>query len=224
MSIFAIAIDGPSGSGKSTAAKALAKSLGITYIDTGAMYRSVGLFCIRNGVSTKDEKAVEGILDKVFITFKIDNGTRRIFLNGEDVTDTIRTQEIGMAASDVGAIAAVRAKLVELQQKMAEEQSVVMDGRDIGTVVLKDAKVKIYLDASVEERTRRRMGELAQKGIESDFATIKAEIEERDYNDTHRKVTPLRRADDAVEVITDGMTVDEVNDKLLKIVEEKVER
>lgn len=223
MDIFAIAIDGPSGSGKSTAAKLLAKKLNITYIDTGAMYRAVGLFCIRKGVSTKDKEAVEALLNEIHITFKMDGDIRRILLNGEDVTDTIRTQEIGMAASDVGAIAAVREKLVFLQQQMAKEQSVVMDGRDIGTVVLKDAKIKIYLDATAEERTRRRMGELAEKGIESDFETVKAEMIERDYNDTHREVTPLRKAEDAVYVVTDGMTFNESNEVLLKIVKEKLE-
>lgn len=222
MDIFAIAIDGPSGSGKSTAAKLLAKKLNITYIDTGAMYRAVGLFCKRKGVSTKDKEAVINLLDEIHITFSLDGDVRRILLNGEDVTDIIRTQEIGMAASDVGAIAAVREKLVFLQQQMAKEQSVVMDGRDIGTVVLKDAPIKIYLDASVEERTRRRMGELAEKGIESDFETVKAEIIERDYNDTHREVTPLRKAEDAVYVVTDGMTFAESNEVLLKIVKEKL--
>ncbi len=222
MKKFAIAIDGPSGSGKSTAAKVLAKRLNITYIDTGAMYRTLGLFCKRNGVSTKDEAAVVSILDKCNITFKIEDDTRRILLNGEDVTDTIRTQEIGMAASDVGAIADVRKRMVYLQQEMAKEQSVVMDGRDIGTVVLKDAEIKIYLDASVEERTRRRMGELKEKGIESNFETVKAEIEERDYNDTHRKVTPLRKAEDAIYVLTDGFEIEQTNDKLLEIVKEKL--
>ena len=220
--IFAIAIDGPSGSGKSTAAKMIAKKLNITYVDTGAMYRAVGLFCRRKGIDTKDEAGVISALDEINITFKVEGDTRRIMLNGEDVTDTIRTQDIGMAASDVGAIAEVRKKLVQMQQLIAKEQSVVMDGRDIGTVVLKDAEVKVYLDATVEERTRRRIGELKEKGIESDFDTVKKEIEERDYNDTHRKVTPLCKAEDAVYFVNDGMKVEETADAIIKIVEEKL--
>ena len=220
--IFAIAIDGPSGSGKSTAAKMIAKKLNITYVDTGAMYRAVGLFCRRKGIDTKDEAGVISALDEINITFKVEGDTRRIMLNGEDVTDTIRTQDIGMAASDVGAIAEVRKKLVQMQQLIAKEQSVVMDGRDIGTVVLKDAEVKVYLDATVEERTRRRIGELKEKGIESDFETVKKEIEERDYNDTHRKVTPLCKAEDAVYFVNDGMKVEETADAIIKIVEEKL--
>ena len=220
--IFAIAIDGPSGSGKSTAAKMIAKKLNITYVDTGAMYRAVGLFCRRKGIDTKDEAGVISALDEINITFKVEGDTRRIMLNGEDVTDTIRTQDIGMAASDVGAIADVRKKLVQMQQLIAKEQSVVMDGRDIGTVVLKDAEVKVYLDATVEERTRRRIGELKEKGIESDFETVKKEIEERDYNDTHRKVTPLCKAEDAVYFVNDGMKVEETADAIIKIVEERL--
>ena len=220
--IFARAIDGASGSGKSTAAKMIAKKLNITYVDTGAMYRAVGLFCRRKGIDTKDEAGVISALDEINITFKVEGDTRRIMLNGEDVTDTIRTQDIGMAASDVGAIAEVRKKLVQMQQLIAKEQSVVMDGRDIGTVVLKDAEVKVYLDATVEERTRRRIGELKQKGIESDFDTVKKEIEERDYNDTHRKVTPLCKAEDAVYFVNDGMKVEETADAIIKIVEEKL--
>ncbi|MBE6008645.1 MAG: (d)CMP kinase [Lachnospiraceae bacterium] len=222
--IFAIAIDGPSGSGKSTAAKMIAKKLNITYVDTGAMYRAVGLYCRRKGIDTKDEASVVTVLDEINITFKVDGDTRRIMLNGEDVTDTIRTQDIGMAASDVGAIADVRKKLVKMQQMIAKEQSVVMDGRDIGTVVLKNAQIKIYLDATVEERTRRRIGELNEKGIISDFETIKKEIEERDYNDTHRKVTPLCKAEDAVYFVNDGMTVDETSDAIIKIVDERLGR
>ena len=220
--IFAIAIDGPSGSGKSTAAKMIAKKLDITYVDTGAMYRAVGLFCRRKGINTKDEAGVISVLDEINITFEVDGDTRRIMLNGEDVTDTIRTQDIGMAASDVGAIADVRKKLVQMQQLIAKEQSVVMDGRDIGTVVLKDAEVKIYLDATVEERTRRRIGELKEKGIESDFDTVKKEIEERDYNDTHRKVTPLCKAEDAVYFVNDGMEVEQTAEAIIKIVNEKL--
>ncbi len=220
--IFAIAIDGPSGSGKSTAAKMIAKKLGITYVDTGAMYRAVGLFCRRKGIDTKDEAGVLSVLDEIMITFKVDGDTRRIMLNGEDVTDAIRTQDIGMAASDVGAIADVRKKLVKMQQLIAKEQSVVMDGRDIGTVVLKDAKVKVYLDATVEERTRRRIGELKEKGIESDFDTVKKEIEERDYNDTHRKVTPLCKAEDAVYFVNDGMEVEQTAEAIIKIVRDKL--
>ena len=220
--VYAVAIDGPSGSGKSTAAKMLAERLNITYVDTGAMYRAVGLYCLNNGISTTDENAVKSALDKINITFKITDGVRRIILNGSDVTDTIRTQQAGMAASNVAAIGAVREKLVDMQRDIAKEMSVVMDGRDIGTVVLKDAAVKLYIDASVEERTKRRMGELRAKGIESDFDTVKKEIEERDYNDTHRKLNPLRKADDAVEIITDGMSAEEVCERALDIITDKL--
>ena len=220
--VYAVAIDGPSGSGKSTAAKMLAERLNITYVDTGAMYRAVGLYCLNNGIPTTDENAVKSALDKINITFKITDGVRRIILNGSDVTDTIRTQQAGMAASNVAAIGAVREKLVDMQRDIAKEMSVVMDGRDIGTVVLKDAAVKLYIDASVEERTKRRMGELRAKGIESDFDTVKKEIEERDYNDTHRKLNPLRKADDAVEIITDGMSAEEVCERALDIITDKL--
>lgn len=220
--IYAVAIDGPSGSGKSTAAKMLAERLNITYVDTGAMYRAVGLYCLNNGIPTTDENAVKSALDKINITFKITDGVRRIILNGSDVTDTIRTQQAGMAASNVAAIGAVREKLVDMQRNIAKEMSVVMDGRDIGTAVLKNAAIKLYVDASVEERTKRRMGELKAKGIESDFDTVKREIEERDYNDTHRKLNPLRKAEDAVEIVTDGMSAEEVCEKAMEIILNKL--
>lgn len=220
--IYSVAIDGPSGSGKSTAAKMLAEKLNITYVDTGAMYRAVGLYCINNSVPTKNGEAVRSVLGNIDITFKTINGERRIFLNGTDVTDTIRTQDAGMAASDVAAIPAVREKLVDMQRNIAKDMSVVMDGRDIGTNVLKNADVKLYIDASVEERTKRRIGELNGKGIKTDFNTVKDEIEQRDYNDTHRKLNPLRKAEDAVEIVTDGMSAEEVRDIALDIIKRRL--
>lgn len=220
--IYSVAIDGPSGSGKSTAAKMLAEKLNITYVDTGAMYRAVGLYCVNNGVPTKNDEAVKSVLGNIDITFKTINGERRILLNGTDVTDTIRTQDAGMAASDVAAIPAVREKLVDMQRNIAKDMSVVMDGRDIGTNVLKNADVKLYIDASVEERTKRRIGELNGKGIKTDFNTVKGEIEQRDYNDTHRKLNPLRKAEDAVEIVTDGMSAEEVRDIALDIIKRRL--
>ena len=211
MKRFAIAVDGPAGSGKSTVAKLVAKRLGIIYVDTGAMYRTVALFCTEKGIALADEAAVVP-----------EEGGQRIFLNGRDVTEEIRTAEIGKGASTVAAYRQVRARMVELQQEMAREHSVIMDGRDIGTVVLPDAEVKIYLDAGVEERARRRVGELQEKGETADFEEIKKMILERDYNDMHRAHSPLKRAADAVSLDSTGMGIDAVLQAILDIVAERV--
>ena len=173
MKRFAIAVDGPAGSGKSTVAKLVAKRLGIIYVDTGAMYRTVALFCTEKGIALADEAAVVAALADLQMKIVPEEGGQRIFLNGRDVTEEIRTAEIGKGASTVAAYRQVRARMVELQQEMAREHSVIMDGRDIGTVVLPDAEVKIYLDAGVEERARRRVGELQEKGETADFEEIK---------------------------------------------------
>lgn len=222
MKNYAIAIDGPAGSGKSTVAKILAKELEMIYIDTGAMYRTVALYLIRKGISTTDEKAVEETLPKIKINIKMEDGLQKIFLEDEDVTTKIRTQEVGQGASDVGLILCVREKLVEIQRDLAKGKKVIMDGRDIGTNVLTNAEVKIYLNASVEERTKRRMGELKSNGIETDFETVKEQILFRDKNDMTREHNPLRKAEDAVEIDSTTMSIEEVVNAVIAIKNEKI--
>ena len=200
-----IAIDGPSGAGKSTIAKMVAKRLGIDYIDTGAMYRAFGLKLVKNGIEIEESDELKAVLAETDIDFSDGN----IYLDGEIVNDQIRTPEASMVASKSSAFASVRKKMVELQQKMAQSKSVIMDGRDIGTVVMKDAEYKFYLTASAEERARRRTAELIEKGQDVDFETVLKDIEQRDYNDMNRAVTPLRKADDAVEIDSTSMTIDE---------------
>ena len=206
--IYQIAIDGPSGAGKSTIARTVARRLGIDYIDTGAMYRALGLKMLRQGIPMVEDARLLAMLEKTDIDF----AGGRVYLDGEDVSDLIRTQEISKAASDCSAFAAVRKNLVELQQKMAHAKSVIMDGRDIGTVVLKDAPYKFFLTASEEERALRRYRELAAKGASQTFEEVLEQIRQRDYNDTHRAVTPLRKADDAIEIDSTAMSMEEVVD------------
>lgn len=222
MKRFAIAVDGPAGSGKSTVAKAVAGKLGIVYVDTGAMYRTVALYCTREGISLEQEEAVVASLDTLHMRIQPSAEGQKIFLNEEDVTAKIRTAEIGKGASVVGAYQKVRERMVELQQSMAKELSVIMDGRDIGTVVLPDAEVKIYLDAGVEERARRRVGELEAKGEAADLEEIKKMIIQRDYNDMNREHSPLKKAEDAISLDSTGMTVEEVEQAILDIVAERV--
>lgn len=207
-----IAIDGPGGAGKSIIAKQVAKALDIDYIDTGAMYRAVGYKLIRDDVDMYDKDALSAMLDATDIDF---SGGRTI-LDGEDISDRIRTQEISRKASECSALAPVRAKLVELQKKMGSTKSVIMDGRDIGTVVLKDAELKIYLTASAEERAERRHRELLLKGEDISYEKVLADMQERDYNDMHREITPLRKANDAIELDTTGMSIDEVTEYILR--------
>ena len=207
-----IAIDGPGGAGKSTIAKQVARALDIDYIDTGAMYRAVGYKLIRDNVDMYDEDALLAMLEATDIDF---SGGKTI-LDGEDISDRIRTQEISRKASECSALASVRAKLVELQKKMGSTKSVIMDGRDIGTVVLKDAELKIYLTASAEERAERRYKELLLKGEDISYEKVLADMQERDYNDMHREITPLRKADDAIELDTTGMSIDEVTEYILR--------
>jgi len=218
MKYFSIAIDGPAGAGKSTIAKMIAKKLNIIYVDTGAMYRTVALYCIKHGIQCTDKDNVEKILNQIEIKILYKDHTQRIFLNDEDVSDIIRTQEISQGASDVATIQAVRVKMVELQRNLAKSASVVMDGRDIGTHVLPNADLKIFLTASVEERASRRYKELTQKGIECSLSKIKEEIEARDKNDTCRECSPLRKAEDAVEVDTTGKTIQEVVDQIISLI------
>lgn len=221
MKKFAVAVDGPAGSGKSTVAKEIAKALGILYIDTGAMYRTVGMACLKKGIDPANESAVVASLDDLDMKIFPEAGGQRILLDGEDITSRIRTEEIGKAASSVAAYQKVRKKLVEIQQGLAKEQSVIMDGRDIGTKVLPDAEVKIYLDASVEERAKRRVGELEAQGKTADLETIREEIAQRDYQDMHRENSPLCRAEDAVNVDTTGLDIPAVTEKLLALIAEK---
>ncbi len=221
MKKFAVAVDGPAGSGKSTVAKEIAKALGILYIDTGAMYRTVGMACLKKGIDPADEGAVVASLDDLDMKIFPEAGGQRILLDGEDITSRIRTEEIGKAASSVAAYQKVREKLVEIQQGLAKEQSVIMDGRDIGTKVLPDAEVKIYLEASVEERAKRRVGELEAQGKTADLEIIREEIAHRDYQDMHRENSPLCRAEDAVNVDTTGLDIPAVTEKLLALIAEK---
>lgn len=203
-----IAIDGPSGAGKSTIAKAVARKLGIDYIDTGAMYRAVGLKMTGRGMPMEESEALQKMLDETDIDFCHGD----VILDGQVVSDRIRTPEMSMAASACSALAMVRRKLVELQQKMGREKSIIMDGRDICEVVLPDAEFKYYLTASAQERARRRTAELIEKGQKVNYDQVLADIEMRDYNDSHRAVTPLRKAADAVEIDSTAMTIEEVVD------------
>lgn len=221
MKIYSIAIDGPAGSGKSTVARILSKKLGIVYVDTGAMYRTVAYYCIKNGISTTDGQAVEKALKNIKLEVVMKDEVQHMLLNGEDVTELIRTAEVGQGASDVGVFVPVRDRLVEIQQEMASQISVVMDGRDIGTVVLPNAEVKIYLNAQVEERARRRLKEFKLAGKSDTLDEVIEQIRQRDHNDMTREYNPLRKAEGAVEIDTTGLTADEASEKILKIVREK---
>ena len=216
-----IAIDGPAGAGKSTVARRVAERLHIRYLDTGAMYRAMALYAMRCGVPVQDEAAVERVLRDADIRVRYTEDGQRVLLAGEDVTDGLRTPELSMAASDVSAHRAVRVKLTELQREVARENDVVMDGRDIGTNVLPDTPYKFYLTASVEERARRRLLELAARGAAAGtLADVAREIEQRDYNDSHRAYMPLRQAEDALYIDSTGMTVEEVTETILRRVRE----
>ena len=212
---FQVAIDGPAGAGKSTVAKAVAKELEFVYVDTGAMYRAIGLNCIKNGVDIHDEKAVLGILDDTDVAIKYIDKEQAVILNGENVNGQIRTQEVGEAASVVSAYKLVREKMVALQQSLAVTEDVVMDGRDIASCVLPNAQVKIYLDASVEVRAKRRYLELIEKGKDADLKTVEEEVRERDYRDMHRENSPLVRVPEAILVDSSYMTIEEVVEEIV---------
>ena len=210
MKTISIAIDGPSGAGKSTLAKSVSKTLGYLYVDTGAIYRTIGYAAFSKGVDPKDGEAVAALLPELEIGLHYgEDGLQHMTLNGADVTDQIRLPEISLYASAVSAHPAVRAHLLEMQRKLARENNVVMDGRDIGTAVLPDATVKIFLTASVEERAMRRFRELEQRGTSQPYDQVLREIVDRDYADTHRAIAPLRRAEDAVELDTGALTFEE---------------
>lgn len=217
-----IAIDGPAGAGKSTIAKSLAHSLGYIYVDTGALYRAVGLNALRLGYDTKDEELVTSTLSKINVELKFADGVQKIYLNNEDVSEDIRTPQASMAASNVSAIASVREYLFDLQQNIADENNCIMDGRDIGTVVLPNAQVKIFLTASVEERASRRYKELMEKNIEIDYNSVLEEMEQRDFQDSNREIAPLKPADDAIIVDTTNKSLPQVINDIKNIVEERV--
>ena len=204
-----IAIDGPSGAGKSTISKKVSELMGFVYIDTGAMYRAVGLKALYIGIDTKDEDALSSLLKDLVLDIKHEQGSQHIYLDGEDVSSLIRTPEVSMAASDVSAIPSVREAMVYLQRNLAKNHNVVMDGRDIGTCVLPDAEVKIFLTASIEARAERRFKELKEKGMDISFDDVKSDMERRDYNDSTRAASPLKIAEGAAVIDTSGMTLEE---------------
>ena len=221
MKIINVAIDGPAGAGKSSVSRCVAKTLGYLYVDTGALYRAVGLSALRQSIDTKDAAAVEAMLADTHVSLRFVDGEQRVFLGEEDVSDSIRTPQASMAASNVSAVPAVRTFLFALQQDIAAHNNCLMDGRDIGTVVLPNADVKIFLTASAYTRAQRRCLELEQKNMPAPFEQVLAEIEERDYNDTHRPIAPLRQADDAVLLDTSALSFDAACEAVLQIIKEK---
>ncbi len=216
---FNVAIDGPAGAGKSTIAKAVAKKMGYVYVDTGAMYRAMALYFLNNNIAADDEKMINSVVDDIEVSLDYVDGNQVVYLNGEDVSKTIRNEAVGNMASATSVFQAVRKKLVSLQHKLAESTNVIMDGRDIGTVVLPNADVKIYLTASVECRAKRRFDELVAKGENPDIKKISADIEERDYRDMHRDISPLKQADDAIYLDSSDLTIDEVVAKIISYCE-----
>ena len=222
MKMVSIAIDGPSGAGKSTLARSAAAELGYLYVDTGAIYRTIGYYAHANHIDPKDEQAVASALPQVRVELTYgDDGLQHMLLNGQDVTKEIRLPEISLCASAVSAHPGVRAFLLEMQRELARTHNVIMDGRDIGTVVLPDADVKIFLTASPEARARRRMLELEQRGTPEPYEKILKEIEQRDWNDSHRATAPLRQAEDAVLLDTTELNFEESREALLKLIRER---
>lgn len=220
--MVSVAIDGPAGAGKSTLARRLAAELGYIYVDTGAMFRTIGLYALRAGKDPKDNEAVNALLPEISLKFAFIGGEQHIYLNGEDVSTAIRTEEVGMAASAVGANPEVRAFLLEMQRDMAKTQDVLMDGRDIGTVVLPDATVKIFLTASPEARATRRWKEYQQKGVEVSYEEVLADVRQRDYQDTHRAAAPLKQAEDAVLLDTSALDFEQSLDAMKQIIAKKI--
>ena len=219
MNTINIAIDGPAGAGKSTIARMVSAEMGYIYVDTGAMYRAVALYITENNISDED---IESVMKSVEVSLGFADGIQRVYLGDRDVSDLIRTPEISMAASRTSAIPAVRARLFDLQQKLARENNIIMDGRDIGTVVLPNADVKIFLTASAEERARRRCKELAEKTDCPSYEEVLKDINERDYQDMHRKTAPLRQADNAVLVDTTELTLEQSAAKIAEIIKERI--
>ena len=217
---ISVAIDGPSAAGKSTIAKMVAKKENFIYIDTGAMYRCVAYYCLTQKIDLNDEKAVEQAIEHIQIRLTPDN---KIYLNDEDVSNQIRQDQVSLGASCVSKYQAVRSFLVDEQRKMAKAGNVILDGRDIGTVVLPNANLKIYQIASVETRAKRRYLENLERGLDADLETIKKEIEERDYQDTHREISPLKKAEDAIELDTSSLTLEEVVEQVLTLIQKAKE-
>lgn len=218
MKEFIVTVDGPAGSGKSTIAKIIAKKYGFTYLDTGAMYRMIALYALENSIDLQDSKAIETMLKNT----KLDIVGNQFFLNGKDVSDEIRTPRVSAIVSPVSAIKEVRVKLVDLQREISKGKSVILDGRDIGTVVFPSGDVKIYLVASPEERAKRRLKEYEEKGVEADYESVLASIKERDFIDSTRKESPLKKAEDAHEIESSTMSIDEVVEVISKYIDEKI--
>ena len=217
-----IAIDGPAGAGKSTIAKRVAKEMGYIYVDTGAMYRSLALYFIRLGIDKDDEARISEAVKDADVTIKYVNGEQQVLLNDENVTGLIRTEEVGNMASASSVYSSVRSKLLDLQRNLAASNDVIMDGRDIGTCVLPNAQVKVFLTASVDTRADRRYKELVEKGENPDLDKIKKDIEERDYRDSHRENAPLRQSDDATLVDSSNMSIEEVVDAIINLCKDKM--
>ena len=217
-----VAIDGPAGAGKSTVARAAAQKLGYIYVDTGALYRAVGVYSLRKGIVTTDAEGVGSILNEITVELKFIDGVQHVFLNGDDVSTEIRLPEASMAASNVSAIPSVRAFLFDLQRDIAAKNNCIMDGRDIGTVVLPNAQVKIFLTADDTERAMRRYKELQEKGSSVTYQEVLDDLRVRDYNDSHREIAPLKPAEDSVIINTTNYTLEESIDKIVKTVEEKL--
>lgn len=217
-----VAIDGPSGAGKSTIAKAASAKLGFVYVDTGALYRTVALNAIRNGADTKKADEVIPTLEGLEVSLGFVDGVQHVYLNSEDVSDKIRTPEISMGASAASAIPEVRKFLFNLQRDIADKNNCIMDGRDIGTVVLPDAKVKIFLTASPEIRAERRYKELKEKGTETTFEEVLADVKERDYNDSHREIAPLKATDESIIVDTSALNLEQSIEAIIKAIEENM--
>ena len=218
MKEFIVTVDGPAGSGKSTIAKIIAKKYGFTYLDTGAMYRMIALYALENSIDLQDSKAIETMLKNT----KLDIVGNQFFLNGKDVSDEIRTPRVSAIVSPVSAIKEVRVKLVDLQREISKGKSVILDGRDIGTVVFPSGDVKIYLVASPEERAKRRLKEYEEKGVEADYESVLASIKERCFIDSTRKESPLKKAEDAHEIDSSTMSIDEVVEVISKYIDEKI--
>ena len=216
-----IAIDGPAGAGKSTIAKLLSKELGYIYVDTGAMYRAMAVFFTKNNIDPYDEEAIKAAADKVNIDIEYSNGIQQVILNNENVTHLLRAEETGKMASKVSKYSAVRTKLVDLQRELAKKNNCIMDGRDIGSVVLPDAYLKVFLTATSDARAKRRYDELISKGQEANYDTIKKDIEDRDYEDSHREISPLKQAEDAVLVDTSDLNIEEVVSKIKELIRQK---
>ena len=219
---YNIAIDGPAGAGKSTIAKKLAKELGYVYVDTGAMYRAIAYYFLQNQVDVNDEEAIASACPNVNVTIAYQNGDQQVLLNGENVNGVIRKEEVGKTASTTSVYPVVRAKLMDLQRELATKENVIMDGRDIGTVVLPNADVKIFLTASSKVRAKRRYDELTEKGVECDFDEIEKDIIDRDYRDMHRETAPLKQAEDAILLDSSELDIDGVVNRMKEIIKEAI--